>query len=383
MLWDHIDTDSLEYFASLSAASYIILNDDLVKETLRSRAYIDLQRLAQSKNNKQSGILVPYHEDRLFEYTQIPGRLVPGLKTLESASGYPWAGQIDELLASGISLYQATRGLQTGPKIYKEIARGNSFIVDTDRKKSFPNAVVDRYPELDWVAMWCGYPADFRAACGFDADDPRQYKLVKDFCNSAAGSGREFEQAWLISADLSTLPEAMAQYRGQLQTAALQDVVNRPEIATAFAACGFDETEVRNKTHYVCNSEIERKESEGGLLKRRTMVTTIAYESDGHPCKVKSMDDATAVLRLMNSGIEERKHFVQKKYRDRETLLRALIEKYPEIPVELFSTIDPLWRKKAAMMLDFGKRMNNGENPIMLSKLLVPCRRCNGGGCVE
>jgi curved DNA-binding protein CbpA len=40
VLRDHIDIDSLEFFASLSAAAYIVLDDEMTcKETLRSRAY--------------------------------------------------------------------------------------------------------------------------------------------------------------------------------------------------------------------------------------------------------------------------------------------------------------------------------------------------------
>jgi len=147
-----------------------------------------MQRLEQSHARKKSGILVPYHEDKLFENTQIPGRLVSGVTSADDMHGHPWSEQIETLTSAGITSWQATRGLHAGPKWYKELARGDKCIVDTDRKKSFPNAVYDRHPELDAVEMWCKYPENFAAGCGFDVSLPAQYKLVKDFCNSAAGS---------------------------------------------------------------------------------------------------------------------------------------------------------------------------------------------------
>ena len=182
----------------------------------------------------------------------------------------------------------------------------------------------------------------------------------------------EFEQTWLESAGLSSLPELMIIYRGQLQKAAQKDVEQRTEIAGAFEALGYNKHEVQNKTHYVCNSEIERKESEAAMLKRAPVAETIAYESDGHPCRVKNLNDGDRVLLLMNADLEERKQFVIKPYRSREAILQALMDKYPDIPSELWATHDKDWKDKASMMLEFCRRMQSGENPVMLSKILVP-----------
>jgi hypothetical protein len=83
------------------------------------------------------------------------------------------------------------------------------------------------------------------------------------------------------------------------------------------------------------------------------------------------MADAGQVLARMNAGLEERKQFVAKPYRNRAALVEALQQKFPLIPVELFSKKDTDWKEKAAMQLEFRRRMQNGENPVMLSKLLV------------
>jgi hypothetical protein len=243
-----------------------------------------MRRLESSKRCKTSGILVPYHEDSLFATTSVPGRLVSGLKDLNDAVEYPWHDDVEKLVGLGVSPWQATRALHAGPKYYKEIARGCLHVLDTDRKKSFPNAVLDRHPALGAVELWCTRPHEFATACGFDVSIPSQYKLVKDFCNSAAGSGRTFEEHWLTTAGITSLPEPMILYREQLRIAARSDVEQRPKVSDAFKTLGFDKQEVASKTHYVCNSEIERRESEEAIVKRDSMVETVAFESDGHPC---------------------------------------------------------------------------------------------------
>jgi hypothetical protein len=243
-----------------------------------------MQRLESAKHRKSSGILVPYREDSLYITTDVPGRLVSGLKELADAAEFPWLDEVEKLVGQGISVWQATRALNAGPRYYKELARGDRHVLDTDRKKSFPNAVLDRHPALGVVEQWCTRPQDFATACGFDVTIPAQYKLVKDFCNSAAGSGHTFEESWLESAGIATLPVPMCQYREELRTAARLDVEQRPEVAEAFQTLGLGKHEVESKTHYVCNSEIERRESEEALVRRDMMVETIAFESDGHPC---------------------------------------------------------------------------------------------------
>ena len=290
----------------------------------------------------------------------------------------PWSGsQLYwviplRLCSEGITAWQATRALHTGPKVYKELARGSTRVADTDRQKSFPNAVRDRYSDLDAVAMWVDFPADFAAACGFNVEVPGDYKHVKSFCNSAAGSGRNFEEDWLRSANRSVLPEAMVLYRQQLRTAAERDVERRPEIAQSFRDQGFDEAAVRNKTHYVCNAEIERQECDAALARREGLASTIAFESDGHPCVVADESKIPGVLEAMNRGLELRKQFVHKPYRSRADLVAHLQQQYPEIPPEAFAQVDSDWERKAQMTLEFRRRLIAGENPVLLSKHLVP-----------
>jgi hypothetical protein len=93
---------------------------------------------------------------------------------------------------------------------------------------------------------------------------------------------------------------------------------------------------------------------------------------------VKNLADSDRVLRLMNADLEERKQFVVKPYRSKEVLLKVLMEKFPLLPRELFATVDDRWREKAAMQLEFRRRLQNGENPVMLSKVLVPEFMVNG-----
>ena len=190
VLWDHVDVANLEFFASMPAAARIVLDDEVTcRETLRSRAYLDLQRHQSALDSKRQGMLVSYHEDRLFEHTQVPGRLVSGMSDVKHATGFPWLEQIQKLEAMGLSTWQATRGLQAGPKFYKELARGSRRVLDADRQKSFPNAVLDRYPDLEIVELWCRSPEEFASRCGFAPPlSPAQYKHVKSFCNSAAGT---------------------------------------------------------------------------------------------------------------------------------------------------------------------------------------------------
>lgn len=98
VLWDHVDEASLRWIASLQAARYIVLSDEHIhQETLRSRALIDLKRLALGKQLDQRGILVPYREDKLFSATGVPGRLVSGLKDLDAASRFHWHSALARL----------------------------------------------------------------------------------------------------------------------------------------------------------------------------------------------------------------------------------------------------------------------------------------------
>ena len=153
-LVDYVDTGSLEFFASLKAASYVMLEgEDGVRETLRSRAFIELLRLeAAGSHTSQHGILVPYRYDNPSILTGVPGRMVGGVSDIDALDGIYYSGVVRRLVESGLSVWQATRPLHAGPKLFKEIARGCTRVLDADRKKSFPNAVLDRY--LDLIAIF-------------------------------------------------------------------------------------------------------------------------------------------------------------------------------------------------------------------------------------
>ena len=171
----------------------------------------------------------------------------------------------------------------------------------------------------------------------------------------------------------------MILYRAQLRLAAERDTANHPEIARAFQEAGYDNRSVQNRVHYVCNAGIERLESDEAITKRAAIAETVSFESDGHPCLVKDMADAERVLQLMNHNVEERKTFVIKPYRSAQQLVDYLIKANPEIPREMFETVDPEWQEKAAKLLQFKRRMGNKENPVTLSKDLV-LLDVDGGG---
>ena len=187
----------------------------------------------------------------------------------------------------------------------------------------------------------------------------------------AHGSGVDFEREWLLQVGRVALPEPMVLYRAQLRLAAERDVIARPELAAAFAAAGFAGRDVQNKTHYVCNSEIERAECDDGITAREVLAETVAYESDGHPCLVRDLGEGPAVLKRMNQGLECRKQFVIKPYRNQQQLIDALKQKFPEVPAELFEVVDENWQDKAQKLLEFKRRMLIGENPVLLSRDLV------------
>lgn len=102
------------------------------------------------------------------------------------------------------------------------------------------------------------------------------------------------------------------------------------------------------------------------------MTTTVSYESDGHPCRIKHPGDIPQILRAMNDGLEERKQFVHKAYRTKEQLVEDLQAKFPSIPAAYFTEVDTQWHRKAELTLEFKRRMENGENPVLISKILVP-----------
>ena len=198
------------YFASLKAAARIELDHHAdaeqdaapLKETLRDRAKVELMRWDIAHKADLPGIPVPYHEDKLSRAAGTKGRLTPGASLQTDLKDESYNRQVAEMVdACGMSMWQATRALHSAPKFFKEIARGQK-VLDADRPKSFPNTIRDRFPDLDLVAMWCEDPTGLATLAGFNITDVDQYKLCKDFINSAAGSGKRFEDDWLLRAGL-------------------------------------------------------------------------------------------------------------------------------------------------------------------------------------
>ena len=342
-----------------------------LKENLRDRAKLDLIRLKACLSADFPGIAVPYHEDKLSRACGTQGRLTPGVSDQKAIKEQAYNQQITDLVAMGMSMWQATRAMQSGPKFYKEIARGQK-VMDSDRPKSFPNTIHDRYPDLEWVAMWCEDPAQLATRAGFDITDPDQYKLCKEFINSAAGSGKTFEETWLLQAGMPILPDVLGKYRDQLRTAAERDYAARPELVAALEKPGMDLTAVQNKVHYVVNSEMERREADEAMGKRADMCRTVAYESDGFPCVVSNATHGAAIMAKMNAGLPLHKHYIHKPYKSAEEMKAFLMKRFPEIPAHEFDEVDPDWEDKATNRLHFKKYLKAGIAPLNLAQYLVP-----------
>ena len=332
---------------------------------------MDLLRYEQALAADFPGIAVPYHEDKLSRMCGTEGRLTPGADSEARVKDQAYSNEIKHLIASGMNIWQATRALHSGPKFYKEIARGLT-VMDADRPKSFPNTIHDRYPDLVHVEMWCKDPAHFAAEAGFDISDPDQYKICKEFVNSAAGSGKTFEDTWLHNAGLSTLPGILQKYRNELRVAAERDCVARPDLVEAIKKPAMTISQIQNKVHYVVNSEMERRDSEEALERRAALCRTVAFESDGFPCPVKDAAEAQAILAAMNAGLPAHKHMIHKKYRGREELLEELKKRFPEIPASEFEEVDPTWERKAMARLHFKKYLHAGVQPLKLAQELIP-----------
>ena len=269
VLYDHADLDNLEYFGSMKASEYISTNRSPTEEaahtfpaqptgrheTLRGRCFLEVLRHRLASESHLCGIPVPYTDEVISRRAGVQGRATPGsnasgLADLQEHSAWPaWRAMLDR----GMTEWEATRSLHSGPKFFKELARGNEFVLDADRQKSFPNAVRDRYPDLQAVDQWVSNPMGCVALCGLESISSN-LKLVKSFCNSAGGSGASFERDWLRTAGLPLLPEWLQAYRQDLRMAAERDTACKPALVGIFKSLGHDAREVQNKVHYVCNA---------------------------------------------------------------------------------------------------------------------------------
>ena len=205
-------------------------------ETLRCRCFLEAERHRLASEHGLCGILVPYSDESISREAGVPGRATPGcnasgLAVLEKHSdSWPaWKA----MLARGMTEWEATRSLHSGPKFFKELARGDEAVLDADRQKSFPNAVRDRHPDLRAVDQWVSNPMACVVLCGLEANNTN-LKLVKSFCNSAGGSGIAFEREWLQAAGVTVLPDWLQAYRQDLRTAAERDTTSKPVLAEVF-----------------------------------------------------------------------------------------------------------------------------------------------------
>ena len=91
-LIDHVDLESLTFFAQLKASRYVMVEqygDDedvdrqFAPETLRQRCYTELLRHRSASKYHYGGIFVPYKEDALSTLTEVQGRLTPGVNDVE------------------------------------------------------------------------------------------------------------------------------------------------------------------------------------------------------------------------------------------------------------------------------------------------------------
>ena len=304
VLYDHLDQENIEYFGSMKASTYIDVSRTPSdkgtgmcgrppvdrRETLRSRCYLEHLRLKLATEQDLDGIPVPYTDEAISQDVGVPGRATPGCSAseLEHLKTHPAAAAWRAMIDKGMTAWEATRSLHSGPKFFKELARGSEVVLDADRQKSFPNAVRDRHPDLRAVGEWVSDPMACVVLCGLEASESN-LKLVKSSCNSAGGSGIVFEREWLQAAGAAELPDWLRAYRQDLRTAAERDTMRNPGLARVFENLGHDPREVQNKVHSVCNAHAERMACDMANTSRSGLaecVRSVSCESDGHPCLI-------------------------------------------------------------------------------------------------
>ena len=168
-LLDVLDRDKASLFASLCGSGQMSFSvtryEGAARSTGRERVRIELLRASVSERyGCESGhITTFYRPERLSGILGIRGRLVSGLQDFEDVP-LRWRAYIQE--DSGLSLWESTRGLQTGcPREVKQVLRHTS-VVDADAAKSFPYQVLCRHPELKAVEQWVKEP-DFCCSTGW------------------------------------------------------------------------------------------------------------------------------------------------------------------------------------------------------------------------
>ena len=302
------------------------------------------------------------------------GRLHSGIGSMEGLPDGNLVWKLQRLLGMGLTLYESTRSVFAAPKAYKEAVRP-ACSRDFDLKKSFPNAIVSRHGDLDVVAQWCEDPMACVGRCGMGLTDAN-LKMLKDFCNSAAGSGEPVVDTFLMASGLQELPQWARLYRDQLRTAAARDYEAHPDWVAVLSQDGRSQREITNKIHYVCNCITERQEVEAARVRVATAplnpdpVRWTSNESDG----LVAIPDRgvgrpawdTRVLALMGSK------FSIKPYREFDELVTVFRNKHPEIHDLLFSTYDDKWVDIEKIKLECARRIRNNEQPSMRYAKCMP-----------
>ena len=297
VIFDAISFEKIAQLGSLRAAALIELTgedaneevDDLFaypKETLRQRCARDLlsaQRARDKGAAQMEGdigrLVALYRQDKLSKATGIPGRLVSGVTEL--SEGAPFHDLLADL-CEVMPAYCATRSIACAPKWYKEFVRP-STTNDFDRKASFPSVIQKRYPDLKYVTEWCTDKRSCVRACGLE-DSTANINALKLFCNSAAGSGKPVLDTFLDKTGLEEAPEWVLGYRDNLREAARRDTEHNAEVARILEKRGLMESDVTNKTHYICNARDERADFDESVSAARSIVDVVGLESDGCPC---------------------------------------------------------------------------------------------------
>ena len=374
----------LEQLGSMQAAPYIQCNQkDMASRSLSHQVGLDLMRCQAFRHSPtQRFVRVPvvYREDALSSSLNQKGRLVSGLSSdrdLHKADlGKQLKAKLLEL-SKEMPAYDCTRSLSTHKKFYKEALRGQT-VFDFDRRKSFPSAVLTRYPEMETVGMWVvGGPAECLRACNLEPSE-KNAAALKEFCNAAAGSGEPVLSTFLEAVGLTKAPEWVLQYRQCLRDAAKADVAKNPHWRQVLEEDGYCDWEVTNKVHYMANCVIERCEGDLAYAAAGECIDLVSHESDGHPVLLKGKATADTVLGLLN-GIQSNTGYVLKPYRSMPEIIAHLKETNPEVPPRLFELKDPDWEKKALKRVELARRLKAGGKPSLLVAEVLPQILCAPG----
>ena len=371
---DVVDLERLQRLGSMKASAHIILVDGWNSgpaETLRSRVFKDLQRAKANEdisrvlgNHNRAYLTVLYHEEKHAQLLDLKGRQPSGLRKLEEIpNGLEEKEKIEDLVRLGLSCYEATRSCFSAPKLYKEAARP-ADCSDFDLRKSFPATIAARYQDLTVVQQWCQDPNSCLVDCGM-AVTPSNLKVLKEFCNSAAGSGEPVLQKFLADAALQAAPRWAVQYRDALRLAATRDEAAHPAWCLALRQAGVPADKIRNKVHYLVNCVAERQRCEAGRARvGEDLAMFIGLESDGVVAIPLGQQTPDGLLNLMGPD------FAIKPYRSWDGIISGFKAKYPMVAPHLFDEVDVDWEVSEGSKLESIMRIRRGEKP---SRVLATC----------